>query len=55
MLLVAFFEDFADMFDSTNAVLDYHSDGKCDLRRTMQYKILITCGTFVKVNKKTKQ
>ena len=55
MLLVAFFQDFADLFDSTNAVQEYLGDAKCDLRRTMQFKLLITCGTFVKVNKKTKK
>ena len=55
LLLVAFFQDFADMFDSTNAVWGYLGEQKCDLRRTMQYKLLITCGTFIRVNKKTKQ
>ena len=36
-------------------MLEFVGDGKCDLRQTLQYKLLITCGTFVKVNKKTKQ
>jgi len=54
-LLVAFVNGFEGIFDSTNAVLDHQQDGACDLRNTLQYKMLITCGTFVKVNKKTKQ
>lgn len=27
----------------------------CDLTQTLQYKLLITCGTFVKTNLKTKK
>ena len=32
MLLVAFVEDFAALFDSTNAIAKHMTDGPCDLR-----------------------
>ena len=46
--------NFAGLFDSTNAVLAHEGEEACDLRDTLQYKLLILCGTLVKVNKKTK-
>mmetsp|Transcript_26898 Transcript_26898/g.35974 ORF Transcript_26898/g.35974 Transcript_26898/m.35974 type:complete len:84 (-) Transcript_26898:394-645(-) len=54
VLLVAFVANFDALFDSTNAVLDHDGAGPADLRNTLQYKLLITCGSFVKVNKKLK-
>ena len=54
ILLLAYVPDFAGLFDLTNAMLEYQGDEPCDLRDTLQYKMLILCGTFVKVNKKTK-
>ena len=54
ILLLVFVEDFAAIFDSTNAILAHEGQGAVDLTQTLQYKLLITCGTFVKVNKKTK-
>ena len=55
LLLVAFVRDFDAIFDSTNAVLDHEGIGPVDLRNTLQYKLLITCGSFIKVNKRLKQ
>ena len=55
VLLVAFAKDFDDLFDSSDKILTYDGDGVCDLKDTLQYKLLITCGTLVKVNKKTRQ
>ena len=54
VLLVAFVTDFAGIFDSTNTYNHSEDGGVCNLTKTLQYKLLITCGTFVKVNKKTK-
>ena len=55
ILLTAFVPDFAGIFDSTNAILDHEEENAVDLRGTIQYKLLIICGTFVKVNKKTRE
>ena len=54
VLLVAFVPNFEAIFDSTNAVQAHNGEGAVDLRHTLQYKLLITCGTLIKVNKKTK-
>ena len=55
-LLVVFVNGFEGIFDSTDAVLEHNQlegEDPCDLRNTLQYKLLTICGTFVKVNKKT--
>ena len=54
-MLLVFVQDFDAIFDSTNAVLDHEGVGPADLRHTLQYKLLITCGSLVKVNQKLKQ
>lgn len=54
-LLVAFVEGNDGLFDSTRAMMEHDSSMPCDLSSTLQYKLLITCGTFVKTNKKTKK
>ena len=55
ILFLAFVENFTAIFDSTNAYLAHQGDGPVDLRDTLQYKMLIMCGQFVKVNKRTRQ
>lgn len=54
ILLVVFVQNFNAIFDSSDAVLDHEGAGPVDLRNTMQYKLLITCGTLLKFNKKVK-
>ena len=54
-LLVAFVDGNDGLFDSTRAMMEHDSSMPCDLSSTLQYKLLITCGTFVKTNKKTKK
>ena len=54
IFLTVFVPDFAGIFDSTNVILNHEEDSAVDLMDTLQYKLLIICGTFVKVNKKTK-
>ena len=52
VLLLAFVRDFKAIFDSTNAILAHRGQEEfVDLSDTLQYKLLITCGTFLKVNK----
>jgi len=54
LLLVVFVNDFDAIFDSTNAMMDHEGPGPADLTNTLQYKLLITCGSFIKVNKMLK-
>lgn len=55
ILLLAFVPDFAGIFDSTNVIAEHDEEGAIDLKNTLQYKLLIICGTFIKVNKKTRE
>ena len=55
VMLIAFVADFDALFDSTTAVLDHETHGPADLRNTLQYKLLITCGNLVNVNKRLKK
>ena len=49
LLLLAFVRDFAAIFDSTNAIIAHRGQEAVDLTQTLQYKLLIVCGTFLKL------
>ncbi len=51
IMLLAFVSDFAAIYDSTNAVIAHGGESPVDLSQTLQYKLLITCGNQMKVNK----
>ena len=53
VMLIAFVADFDALFDSTTAVLDHENPGPADLKNTLQYKLLITCGNLLRVSKAT--
>ena len=56
LLLVAFVANFEDIFDSTIAFEEFKGElDICDLSRTLQFKMLITCGNFIHTKVRSKQ